>query len=132
MGFEKEMIKAAKKGDTRIVKELLDNDVSLINARDSDHSTPLHCAVWKGHKDIVELLLKHGADVNAKNQNEHWGDTPLHAAAHANQRDIAEILIAHKADVNAKNSSGRTPLAETEFHKAKQVAKLLGEHGATL
>lgn len=132
MSSEKDIIKAAKKGNTFIVKLLLDQDASLIDARDTDQSTPLHCAVWKGHLSVVELLLKYGADVNAKNQNDHWGDTPLHAAAHANHRDIAELLIAHKAQVNAKNGNGRTPLAETEFHKAKKVAKLLSEHGATL
>jgi ankyrin repeat protein len=54
----------------------------------------------------------------------------LHAAAHANQRAIAELLIAHGADIHAINLNGRTPLAETEFHKAKPVANLLKQHGA--
>ena len=128
--FEKEIIKAAKSGAASRVRELLETDASLISARDTDGSTPLHCATWKGHQSVVELLLKHGADVNAKNSNDHWGTTPLHAAAHANQRAIAELLIAHGADVHAINLNGRTPLAETEFHKAKPVANLLRQHGA--
>lgn len=132
IGLEKEMIKASKKGDVWRAKELLERDPALINALDADQSTPLHCAVWKGHLNMVEFLLTQGADVNAKNQNEHWGDTPLHAAAHANHKDIAALLIAHHADVNMRNLNGRTPLGETEFHKAKQVAKLLGEHGGTM
>src|SRR6185295_3887607 len=102
----------------------------LLSARDSDDSTPLHCAVWKGHREAVELLLKLGADVNATNKNDHWGTTPLHAAAHANQNAIAEMLIAKGADINARNLNGRTPLDETEFHKAKPVANLLKRHGA--
>jgi len=76
------------------------------------------------------VLLKNGADVNATNNNDHWGTTPLHAAAHGNQRAIAELLIAHGANINAKNLNGRTPLQETEFHKAKPVANLLIKHGA--
>jgi ankyrin repeat protein len=129
--LEKQMIKAAKHGQTVLVLALLSQDPTLISARDTDGSTPLHCATWKGHERVVEVLLKHGADVNAKNNNDHWGTTPLHAAAHANQRAIAEQLIKHGANIHATNLNGRTPLAETEFHKAKPVANLLKQHGAT-
>ena len=128
--FEKEIIKAAKSGASARVAELLRQDAALISAKDTDGSTPLHCATWKGHANVVEVLLAHGADVNAHNNNDHWGTTPLHAAAHGTQKAIAEMLIAHGADIHAINLNGRTPLAETEFHKAKPVANLLKQHGA--
>ena len=125
---EKEMIRAAKNGNLAKVKELLSTDSGLVGARDTDGSTPLHCATWKGHPEIVSLLLHSGADVNAQNSNEHWGTTPLHAAAHANQTAIAKVLLEHGADVNARDMSGKTPMDHTEFHKAKAVAKLLQQH----
>ena len=119
------IIKAAKHGDVAGLKALLATDPSLINARDTDGSTPLHCATWKGHTEAAELLVNAGADVNAVNQNEHWGTTPLHAAAHANQPKIAQLLLDHGANTKAKDTDGRTPMFHTTFHKAKAVAKLL-------
>ena len=121
----KQILKAAKTGDVTSIKALLSSDPRLIEARDSDGSTPLHCAVWKGHQQAVAALIKAGADVNAVNQNDHWGTTPLHAAAHANQVAIAELLLAHGANPKAKDDEGRTPFFHTTFHKAKAVAKLL-------
>lgn len=40
--------------------------------------TPLHLATYFGHKDVMELLLSRGADINALNE---MGDTSLHKAA---------------------------------------------------
>jgi ankyrin repeat protein len=130
MTANKEIIKAAKSGDLARVKALLASDATLVHARDTDGSTPLHCATWKGHLHVVDLLLSSNADVNAQNHNEHWGTTPLHAAAHANQTAIAQLLIDHGANVNAQDLSGKTPLHHTTFHKARAVAKLLQKYEA--
>jgi ankyrin repeat protein len=127
----REIIKAAKSGNTEAIRNLLSNDADLINARDTDGSTPLHCAAWKGQREVIELLLKAGADVNAHNSNDHWGTTALHAAAHANQAAIAQLLIDHGADINAKDLSGKTPMHHTTFHKARAVARLLQKYDAS-
>ena len=59
--------------------------------------TPLMVACLDGHKDIVEILLESGADVNATSE---IGWTPLLAAVLGDQYDCAETLIEAGADVN--------------------------------
>ena len=127
---KKEIIKAAKSGNLAKVKALVGADANLIQACDSEGSTALHCAAWKGQQAVVAYLLSIGANVNVHNSNEHYGTTPLHAAAHANQAIIAQMLIDHGADVNARDLSGKTPLYHTTFHKAKAAAKVLQANGA--
>jgi ankyrin repeat protein len=129
--MQKDFIRAAKSGDTAKVMELLNSDPTLLGVLDTDGSTALHCAAWKGHFEIVRALLDAGASVHVHNKNDHWGTTPLHAAAHANQPAIAELLIQNGADINATDLEGRTPLAHTTFHNARAVAKVLERHAKT-
>jgi ankyrin repeat protein len=88
--------------------------------------TSLHAAARKGLKEVVELLISEGVDVNAKNED---GWTPLHMAAAGGQNEIVELLIAAGADVNAKDRVGETPLDFAIQHKKSETADLLRKHG---
>jgi ankyrin repeat protein len=56
-----------------------------------DGNTPLIIATGKGYKDVVEVLLANGADVNAADKM----GTPLAWAIHAGHPDIANLLRQH-------------------------------------
>ena len=63
-------------------------------------ATALHVAAAKGYLDVIELLIRAGANVNAID-NDGW--TPLHAAAHWDKHDIIAFLIDKHADLDIKN-----------------------------
>ena len=83
----------------------------------------MHNAARYGHKEIAELLIDKGADVNAKTES---GRNPLHSAAMEGHKEIAELLITKGADVNAKDEDGRTPL---DLANKTETADLLRKHG---
>ena len=62
-----------------------------MNAK-KDGTTPLHQAVFSGYKEMAEMLIAKGADVNAKDKH---GETPLNWAIDYNQADLADLLRKH-------------------------------------
>ena len=58
-------------------------------------------------KEMAELLLTHGAEVNQPNAN---GGTPLLSAASWGRPDVVEFLLAHGADISLRYKNGSTPL----------------------
>ncbi|KAF8834090.1 ankyrin, partial [Paxillus ammoniavirescens] len=60
-----------------------------LNAKNWDSSTPLHSACYAGHINIVELLLKKGADPHVRTK---WGKTPLDIAHREGQHVIVAML----------------------------------------
>lgn len=81
---------AVMKGDIKTVKRMLAELPDLIRTVDpGSEETALHLAASFGHKDIVELLLHAGADVNAE---AYYHYTPLGSAERENQTEIAKLL----------------------------------------
>ena len=76
---------------------------------------------------VVEILLKRGADVNAKDND---GDTPLLMASEIGPEDVVRLLIEKGADVNAANNLGSTPLTMACEKGHEDVAHLLRMHGS--
>ncbi len=74
--------------------------------RDDNGHTALWIAAAHGAKELVRVMLRHGADPNVTNAG---GETPLHAAGNV---EIARLLVKKGAKLNAKNELGETPLID--------------------
>lgn len=103
-----QLFNAVEAGQTEKSLALLKLDPELVYATDIHQQTPLHRAAYRGHREVVTMLLERGADPNASDIR---GQTPLHHLAMlSTMSDIAEILIAAGANVHATDSNGSTPL----------------------
>ena len=69
-------------------------------------ATPLHLASRNGHVGAVRLLIKHGADVSARNS---YGETPLGQASRYGRRmEVIRMLLERGAEVSAQDNYGNT------------------------
>ncbi|XP_077974410.1 uncharacterized protein LOC120329316 isoform X2 [Styela clava] len=81
---------ACLRGNTLVVRVLLERPGILVEAMDKQQMTPLHIAAVYGHNDIAELLMHMGANIRCKDEE---NGTPLHLASGEGHLEIVELLI---------------------------------------
>lgn len=114
------LFRACANGNATIVQALLDRGADL--SITCDDITVLHVASAAHSPKSVQLLLEHGADVNAATLD---GATPLHCALQYGDFIAAKLLIESGADVEARTSAGLTPFdVEVEQEGDVQVEQL--------
>ncbi|KAF9065989.1 ankyrin repeat-containing domain protein [Rhodocollybia butyracea] len=133
-------------GNRGIVQLLLEHNAD-VNAQGGKYGNALQAACWRAHKDvvlllleckayaaswtgnwgIVQLLLKHKADVNAQG-GEYWN--ALQAASWSCNMDIVHLLLDHKAGVNAQGGYYGNALQAASYKENKDIVQLLLEHQA--
>jgi ankyrin repeat protein len=107
--------------------------IKLLIAKGADISvggsiTALQMALFTGRRDVFDLLIQHGADVNAKDYQ--GGYTPLYFAIHSDDSYYMNTLIAKGADVNSKYQEGETLLGSAAITGRTESVKVLLEAGA--
>ncbi|KAL4967865.1 ankyrin repeat-containing domain protein [Aspergillus stella-maris] len=126
---------AVKDQRTSLVKLLLDHpsiDVNYLGP-DARRRTALQHAVNNGNMELINLLLSHGADINAGPARD-GGATALQIAAIQGFLGIAQRLIELNADVNAAAAriDGRTALEGAAEHGRIDMLHMLLDAGAAV
>ncbi|CAD5213079.1 unnamed protein product [Bursaphelenchus okinawaensis] len=111
---------AAKHGDVYygIALRLIEAGAQIDATGDANKSnglkrTPLHAATLSAAEKIMTLLLKNGAQVDAKDSNL---QTPLHLAARNKHLDSLKLLLKWNANRSFEDIDGNTPLLLAEQH----------------
>ena len=120
----KGLLTAVEQGNLSLVQKYIDQDPSLLNARDSDGYTALHRSASGDHLKICEYLLESGADIHALTDDK-WN--ALHCAAFWNNYQIGSLLLQNGIDLNGQTNGGQTPLhlAASQSNNREMVQLLL-------
>jgi len=113
---------AANTNNTELVERLLTTTMASVHSVDEHKRSPLHFAAAKGYSEVVEVLLRHGADPNQKDR---LGNTAMHLAACTNHVPVVTLLLRAGTDLTTLDNNGRTPL-----QLAQAKLKIIQRRGA--
>jgi hypothetical protein len=82
----------------------------FVNISDRNGTKPLHLCARGGLLNIMEILLRHGADVNARRILSGRGYSALHLAAAGGDLKMCRMLLNYEAELDIRDYDGCTPL----------------------
>ncbi|XP_073410132.1 ankyrin repeat and SOCS box protein 3 [Dendrobates tinctorius] len=118
---------AVESGSEAVVKLLLKYKANINGPHACSGWNPLHQASYMGRTDLLQLLLKNGADKECKDD---FGITPLFIAAQYGKYECLHLLQSVGADVNCQAKDKATPLFIAAQEGHEKCAELLLSTGA--
>jgi len=101
--IDQELLNACYFGNIIGVKKWLQMGANVEYVEERDGWLPLHYAARWGDLEMLNLLIKYGADVNGKTKSK---ETALHKCGRWDRKYVAIILLQLGADPTCKNSDG--------------------------
>jgi len=106
---------AMKSDDPELIQQLIEATPHMLEVRTGqcDNGTPLIRAAWDGAPKVAAMLVKLGADIEAKDPN--WGNTPLRWCSWWGTPDVAEVLMGAGAEANGASAMARSSKTNNTF-----------------
>jgi len=125
-----DVFEAAAVGDVLRLEDILAANPGAVHCFSGDGWTPLHLAAAFGTTQAVDLLLQHGAHVDAVSRNPQRNQ-PLHATlALGRNPETVRLLLGHGADPNATQVGGFTALFSAAAANCRELVEALIDSGA--
>ena len=122
------LLVASEAGNAEAVRRVLGaRTIRPDQCKGLDNYSALHHAAGRGHAQVVSLLLRSGATVDACTNR---SETPLHLASYGGHLEVAEMLLDAGAAIGRTNEDGESPLffAASRGHPA--LVRILLQRGA--
>ena len=121
------LMNAIQNNQTSEAKQYINSD-QYLHAQTNNGSTALFFAIKFKNNDVVDLLLKHGANIQHRNK---FDMNPLALAIKTNNLYAVQQLVKHGANIHAVCASSRTPVKFAQVNQRKEIEKYLISIGAS-
>ena len=96
---------------------------ALGHLTDINGDTALHWAAYKGHAELIRLLMYSGVDLQ---KPDYFGSTPLHLACLSRNVSCVKILCEKsKIELEPRDKNGKTPLQLAKSHRHSEIVRIL-------
>ena len=121
------LLEAVRDEDLESCRVLIASGVDINEISGSPVRTALIRAAEYGYREIVELLIKAGADVSAQADE---GLSALYLASVRGHHDVVDMLLQAGAQPGISDDNGVTPLHGAAYLQHPEVVELLIKAGA--
>jgi hypothetical protein len=122
------ILKATRENNVALVKQLVESE-SVLRQTDKYQQTALHIAAKLGHKEIAEILIATGLNVDSKDTH---NVTPLQLSTLGRFLELSELLLLKGADPNSHDFTGVSPMHIAVGAGNKAMLNLLLKHEGNL
>jgi len=121
------IVRASERAPGDVIETLIRNGAS-VSVRDDPKTsidatsgyTPLHAAAWYGNVSAIDVLMKHGADVRAREEKYHG--TPAGWAHYAGHKEARDLILRGSIDI----------IEAIQYDRTQRVKAVLEEDPAAL